>query len=232
VLGSYQTDDVPVQQSSYALSYDGKPYLFNWSEAAAAVGGTDICGSGNSANFGFARMLDIADPAHPKEVAQFKMEVHNPAHCAISKSDRGPQVQGLAEGDTFWQLGASLFLYDTHYCRPDRLHNPTVMGCASFGSGLRVWDIRDPAYPREIAYYNTGTVNTAAGPVLDFAVAPPVFRRDLGQVWWVTVYGGFHTAKFKDGVWPKKDDNRCIPGYDYFADQYDSTYCRSTWARN
>jgi len=229
IIGTFPTTDGPGQQSSYPLTYNGKPYLFNWSELGPGLGKTDVCGAGLPTNFGFARMIDVSDPAKPREVSQFKLEVHDPANCAVFKSDRGPQVQGLAQGDTFWQGAPGVFLYDTHYCRPDRLHNPTVMGCAGFGSGLRIWDIRDPAHPREIAYYNTGTVDVNGTTVLDYAVSPPVFRRDLGQVWWVTLYGGFYAAKFKDGVWPSKDDNKCVDGYDYFADQYDSTYCRSTW---
>jgi len=36
---------------------------------------------------------------------------------------------------------------------------------------------------------------------------------------WVTLYGGFHSARFKDGVRPFKADNKCVDGYDYFADQ-------------
>lgn len=230
IVAKFDTSvDNPVQQSSYYITYDGKPYVFNWSEAGAGFQKTDTCGTGAPANFGFARILDISDENHPKEVSQLKMEVHDPANCAIFKTDRGPQISGHAQGDTFWSVGAALFLYDTHYCRPDRLHNPTVMGCASFGSGLRIWDIQDPRHPKEIAYYNTGTVQTAVGPVLDFAVAPPVFRRDLGQVWWVTLYGGFHAAKFREGIWPSKKEQKCVNGYDYFADQYDPTYCHSTW---
>jgi hypothetical protein len=59
-----------------------------------------------------------------------------------------------------------------HYCRPDRLHEPTIVACANFGSGLRVFDIRDPARPAEIAYYNAGTVGSDP-PVADWAVSPP-----------------------------------------------------------
>lgn len=230
VISMVESTDQPILQSSYPLTYAGKPYLFDWAEASGNIFQVDACARGLPANFGAARILDISDEKNPKEVSQLKLEVHDPKNCAVFKADRGIQTQGTAEGDTFWSgPAATAFLYDNHYCRPDRLNDPTVMGCVSFGSGLRIWDIRDPKNPREIAYYNMGTVETDKGPVLDFAVSPPVFRRDLGQVWWVTLYGGFHSAKFRDGVWPMKDEVKCVDGYDYFADQYDPTYCRSTW---
>lgn len=230
VVSMVESTDQPILQSSYPITYGGKPYLFSWAEASGNLFLTDACATNLPANFGAARILDISDEKNPKEVSQLKLEVHDPKNCAVFKADRGPQTQGVAQGDVFWSsLGGPAFLYDNHYCRPDRLNDPTVMGCVNFGSGLRIYDIRDPANPKEIAYYNLGTVDTGSGPVLDFAVSPPVFRRDLGQVWWVTLYGGFHSAQFRDGVWPMKDEVKCVAGYDYFADQYDPTYCRSTW---
>ena len=39
-----------------------------------------------------------------------------------------------------------------------RQHDPTIIACAQLGSGLRVWDVREPKHPKEIAYCNTGTV--------------------------------------------------------------------------
>jgi hypothetical protein len=66
-------------------------------------------------------------------------------------------------------------------------------------------------------------------PTLDWAQARPVIRRDLGQIWWSTWFGGFHVAKFREGVWPFAGDEACPPGYDYFRAQYDLVYqaCKS-----
>jgi hypothetical protein len=105
-------------------------------------------------------------------------------------------------------------------CTVDRLHDPTILACANFGSGLRVFDIRDPRHPRELAYYNLGTLSPT-DPTIDYAGARPVIRRDLGQIWWVTVYGGLHIAQFAPGVWPFPDDRQCIDPTDYYARQYD-----------
>jgi hypothetical protein len=41
--------------------------------------------------------------------------------------------------------------YSSHYCGVDRPQNPTMLGCSHMNAGLRVFDIRDPYRPREIA---------------------------------------------------------------------------------
>ena len=46
------------------------------------------------------------------------------------------------------------FSYEAHYCDVDRVESPTAMACGYFQSGIRVFDIRDPREPREIAYFN------------------------------------------------------------------------------
>lgn len=226
VIGRFPTPDANLQQSTYPLSYGGHPYVFDWSEATALAQApcTNV-----TSNFGFGRFIDVADEKHPKEVSKVQTEVMLPENCALVAADGGPQTQGHDHGDPFWPVGgAAIFLYDMHYCRPDRLHDPTIMGCGQFGSGLRVFDIRDPRHPTEIAYYNTGTASPT-NPSLDYAVAPPVIRRDLGMIFWVTLYGGFHAAKFREGVWPFTGDDPCPSGSDYFAKQYDMNWeeCRA-----
>jgi hypothetical protein len=224
VVGCFPTPDAPIQQSTYPLRYNGRPYVFDWSEAAPR----GLCTSRTS-NFGYGWFIDMADEDNPREVSKVQTQVMLPENCSQVAADRATHSQGLDRGDVFWQAGAAGFSYDMHYCRPDRLHNPTIMGCASFGSGLRVFDIRDPRLPKEIAYYNTGTLSSADPKSLDWAVAPPVIRRDLGMIFWVTLYRGFHAAKFRAGVWPFDGDDRCPSGSDYFAQQYDMGYgsCRA-----
>ena len=218
VLGTFDTPDNQVKQSSYPLRYGDRRYLFDWSELTGT--GNRPCAPGQP-NFGYASMVDLTDETRPVEVSKLTLEVHDPQHCALLIRDRQPQPAGRDRLDFFWTFGGAAFVYDFHYCRPDRLHEPTIMACSNFGSGLRVFDIRDPAHPAEIAYYNLGTVGSDP-PVADWAVAPPVIRRDLGQIWWVTSYGGLHVAAFRPGVWPFTGDNPCPSPDDYFAVQYGS----------
>lgn len=218
IIGTFDTPDNKIKQSSHPLRYGDRPYLFDWSELTGT--GPGSCRPGAS-SFGYASMLDLADETKPVEVSRLMLEVHDPANCGLVATDRSIQTSGLDQLDLFFPGAAHLFTYDFHYCRPDRLHDPTIMACANFASGLRVFDIRDPAKPAEIAYYNTGTVD-GPQPVADFAASPPVIRRDLGQIWWVTLYGGLHVARFGPGVWPFANDPACPSPGDYFAVQYGS----------
>jgi hypothetical protein len=208
-----------LEQSTVAVTYGGRRYVVLFTEAKYPP---KVCVPGEP-NFGFPRIIDVSDDAHPVEVSKLQTEVVLPENCDQVAADFTVQRRGVERGDPF-NLGLSgVFGYDSHYCTPDRLQDPTILACAQLGSGLRVWDIRDPFTPREIAYYNTGTAG-GSDLALDWAFARPVIRRDLGQVWWTTFAEGFHVARFRDGVWPFANSDPCPSGYDYFQDQYDLSY--------
>jgi len=60
--------------------------------------------------------------------------------------------------------GLGSFTYGAHYCSVDNRMNATTLACGYFNSGIRVFDIRDPAKPKEIAYFNpAGTVTGSPG---------------------------------------------------------------------
>ncbi|HEV7535532.1 MAG TPA: hypothetical protein VGP90_07850, partial [Acidimicrobiia bacterium] len=163
----------------------------------------------------------------------FLNEVDDPANCEKVVNDVQTSSRGAERADPTWNAVApSLFQYDDHYCTPDRLHDPTILACAQIMSGLRVYDIRDPLHPREIAYYNPGTVGPSDQTV-DWALARPVIRRDLGQIWFVTTFGGFHAVQFEDGRWPFRDAPACGGrGFDYWQAQYDPGYAACAAARS
>src|SRR5215813_11255331 len=77
--------------------------------------------------YGLARIIDILDERNPTLVAELKLEVHNPANCALFQSDF---------------TGNGSFIYDSHYCTVDDLKNAKMAACAYFQSGVRVIDIR------------------------------------------------------------------------------------------
>ena len=154
--------------------------------------------SSDVSNFDYPRIVDIADLQHPAIVANLRTEVDEPQNCPLVQGDISPRSVAFAQ---FVGGGGALFGYDDHHCSPDRLHDPTILACANFLSGLRVYDIRDPRHPREIAYDNTGVVAgpgvpDGTVPFVEAAAARPVIRRDLGQIWWVTFHTGFHAARF------------------------------------
>ena len=89
--------------------------------------------------YGAARIIDVSDDTNPVVVSKLKLEIHMPPNQATAAAD---------------SAGDGSFTYTGHYCSVDREHNPTAAACGYFESGIRVFDIRDPLHPREIAYYN------------------------------------------------------------------------------
>jgi hypothetical protein len=144
---------------------------------------------------GMARMIDIADERNPVVVAKMKNEINMP----------DAEEARAADG------GSSGFTYQGHYCGVDRRHNPTVLGCSYFWQGMRVFDIRDPHRPREIAYYNAGGNPSApvgsqhGGGNAGYATAQVRFIPERGEVWYTDQDHGFFVLRFTNGAWPFKD---------------------------
>ena len=194
-------------QNAYRVTYGkgakARPHLVVFGEK----GGAPDCSRVNDgwATSAYPRIYDITDERRPKLVSEALLEVQLPEHCQEVRNE------GVVTND---------FGYSVHYCSPDRLYNPTILACSWFGSGLRVLDIRNPARPRELAYYNPGM------PFGVFGAAPrPVVRAGRGEIWFVTDSTGFHVVRFRDGVWPFKKARRCPTFPDFWFAHYneDST---------
>jgi hypothetical protein len=228
VIGEVPTPQNTGQQSTIPLFYNGHPYLLDWSEYAA-LGEPCSARPDRETNFGYPQLVDIGDDTHPKVVSKIFNEVTLPENCgAVSADSAAFPTNGVAKGDVFSVVGSRVFLYDSHYCSVDRTHDPTIAACASFGSGIRVYDIRHPAAPREIAYFNPGMTDAPGGAVANATVGRPVIRSDLGQIWFADIAKGFYTVQFRDGVWPFAGQDPC-PHQDPYLAQYDLTYkaCRA-----
>jgi hypothetical protein len=79
------------------------------------------------------------------------LEVHDPSNC----------TEFLDEPR---EVGGGLPDYSTERCALDRPRNPTLAACGSRGTGTRVYDIRDPLHPAEIAYWKGPAPRTAFLP--------------------------------------------------------------------
>ncbi|UTI66683.1 hypothetical protein NBH00_10850 [Paraconexibacter antarcticus] len=90
-------------------------------------------------NEGGARIIDIADAQAPRVISKLKLQIQMPQNIDVARRDVG---------------GTGPFTYDSHYCTVDRQQDPTTIACGYFDSGVRVFDIRDPSAPREVAYFN------------------------------------------------------------------------------
>jgi hypothetical protein len=149
---------------------------------------------------GGPRIIDVSDPTNPRVIAKLKLAIQMPAHADLRKSDTTNPV---------------LFGYDSHYCTVDRTTDPTALACGEFASGVRVFDIRDPMKPREIAYYNPPAqvgktllglpasehAAIAGDMTTDWCSSPPRFVGE-DQLWVTCQDNGFMTLRFTNKAWP------------------------------
>ena len=193
-VGSVYWTDGAVEQASIPISYDGHPYLIAFDEGGAAST-TSALGSLSGDPAGGARIIDIANPAAPYVISNVRLAIQTPKYAMQNAADIA---------------GNGSFGYEAHYCSVDRQVNPTAMACGMFQSGIRVFDIRDPYQPREIAYFNPpaqvakhGTLNGSEHDGGSTNTQPPNDTTD-----WCTSQIRFYTAA--DGsreLWAQCQDN-------------------------
>jgi hypothetical protein len=121
---------------------------------------------------GGVRIIDISDEAHPRTVSQIW---HNPYV------------------NTDGSVGVAR--QTTHYCGVDQTHEPTALACGNLQGGtdgIRVYDIRDPVSPKEIAYFNPQ----------DACTGSITFKRERGELWTMCKAKGLQILRFTNNAWP------------------------------
>jgi hypothetical protein len=203
-------------QATYSVTYNGRPYLIQYGERSQVrcPKTAEQPQEGGDSSFDYPRIIDMSRPARPRIVGNLAIEVDMPENCPLVAGDVSPRSIGFA---SVAGGGGALFGYDVHHCTPDRLVNPRVLACGQFLAGLMVYDIRNPARPKELAYFNMGTVSPA-DPTVDDAISRPVIRANAGLVYWTTEWGGFHTGRFTAG--PLLGGAECGAPQDYLFEQY------------
>jgi hypothetical protein len=190
-------------QHTIPITIGKKPYILFVDEAGSggfgtAAGYQGACAAGMTP-FPMARLIDISDEKNPKVVSKVMLETHDPANCDKVL----PDIAGLLT-----------FTYGSHYCSVDNRDQATTLACGYFNSGIRVFDIRDPVRPREIAYYNPASVTTpspgsnhnraggwvAGGP--DWCASSVHLDADQGTLWTTCQEQGLLSLKFTHNSWP------------------------------
>jgi hypothetical protein len=179
--------ELSIPQVPIPVTIGGHPYIIEIDEFAKGVS-TDP-----AAAVGAARIIDIADDTKPKVVSNIRLEVHMPAaRLGDEKDDPGPNgsVGGLQP-------------YAGHYCEVPQPNDPGIVACGMILSGLRVFDIRDPLHPKELAYYNKPLEGTGpSDPPSSYAMDAPAFVPERSEIWHADGNGGFSVLRFTNGVWP------------------------------
>ncbi len=202
LISSLFWKDGSVAQHTINVKIDGKPFVIFVDEGGSggnnSAGWQAACAAGLPP-FPLARIIDISDETNPKIVSRLALEIHNPSNCSQVLPDL---------------VGLSGFTYGSHYCSVDNRHHATTLACGYFNSGIRVFDIRDPVRPREIAYFNPAGTTTpspgsnhnraggwvAGGP--DWCSAQVHLDHRRGTLWTTCQDNGLLMLKFTNGVWP------------------------------
>lgn len=91
--------------------------------------------------------------------------------------------------------------YTTHNVSVDNDRNARLAFFSWFASGLRVFDISDPARPQEVAYYNP-PVGQDSQQAHDFTTSLMRYDRDRGQIWFVSTTNGFQVVELDEAIRP------------------------------
>ena len=176
---------VTIPQNAYPMRINGHPYLLEFDEYAFRF---------NSAappdTVGAARIIDVADEAHPRVVSNIRLQVDQPAAHHAAQGD--PGTLDPAQG------------YAAHYCAIPREVDPEIVACSFISSGLRIFNIQDPRHPHEVAYFVSPPKRaiTNSGDGSDFAMSHPAFDPSRREVWYTDGTSGFYVLRLARGVWP------------------------------
>lgn len=166
---------VSTPQLAIPITIGGHPYLVEVDEFGA------------QSQVGAGRIIDIADESKPFVVSHLRLAVHqieNFEKIAGDPSASGPE---------------RTFGYSAHYCNVPSRVDPGIVACTMIGSGLRVFDIRDPMHPREVAYFNAPVLG---GPQdYPHALSSPTFVPTRREIWYSDVHGGLYVVRLPASAW-------------------------------
>ena len=190
-------EDGNLGQIPLPVTIKGRPYLIYTDAAgpggAGAKASAAACAQGLPPH-GFARVVDISDVKNPKVISKLMLEVSDPANCSQVLNDP-----------------VNFIGYSVSFCAADNPRNAQMLACTYYEAGLRVFDIRDPYHPREVAYYKPParrkeirpgsflfTTTGGGDRTADAASFPGAFRKDKGEIWFVSQDNGLQIVRFTD----------------------------------
>jgi hypothetical protein len=189
VLSSLTWPEGSIPQASEPFTRNGHQYLLEFDEYAnyGVEGGVTQA----SSPVGAARIIQVDDPRHPKVVSNIRLAVHQPAARAGDQAN-DPGANSPVQG------------YAAHYCSIPTRTNPNLAACSMILSGLRVFDIRDVAHPKEVGYFNK-PVAQGENPLVTasqgaFAMSQPAWDPSHDSVWYSDGNSGFYDVRLTNGL--------------------------------
>jgi len=109
-------------------------------------------------------------------------------------------VNDAAHCDQTSKDGAAI--YSSHQVTVDNVANATMAFVSWLSSGLRIFDIRDPAHPKEVAYYNpparadlVDREEYVSSPGWDVTASRVWYRPKSGDIWFASFANGFQIVR-------------------------------------
>jgi LVIVD repeat len=182
--------NVTIPQVALPVTIGGHKFLVEIDEYSEGPGAVIV--ASNGPEVGAGRIIDIADERAPKVISNMRLAVNQLENRAAIANDPGASFP--AQG------------YAGHYCSVPQATDPGIVACSFIASGLRVFDIRDPYKPKELAYFvapptalgNSGTPTEKS----NYAMSKPSFVPSRGEIWYSDGNSGFYALRLDKSVWP------------------------------
>lgn len=179
VISRVTWPEISIPQSTIPVTIGGRPYVIENDEFSSG------------ARIGASRIIDASDERAPRVVSNLRLEVHMPENAAAVADDTSALIGGP---------------YSGHFCSVPRLVDPEILACSMLRSGVRVFDIRDPLAPREVAYFSppagqdcfTEGRGTSSCLHTGSTIA---FVPERSELWISGQESGFHVVRLTNGVW-------------------------------
>ena len=181
-VGSVTWPEVSIPQNSVPVTIDGRDYAIQFDEYDSNVWSDD-----RTDTVGGVHVIDLTNETRPKIVSRIRLEVHQQeARQTDQWSDPGADSGGQG--------------YAAHYCSVPRTVDPKILACSMIASGLRVFDIRDPERPREIAYFNKPALGDQPSIEGAYAMSAPAFAPERGEIWYSDTNSGFFNVRLTNSA--------------------------------
>jgi hypothetical protein len=176
---------VSIPQVPLPMTIGGHKYLFEIDEYSRNVEQYDP-----TSPVGAARIINIDHDTHPYVVSNIRLAVDQPQARAGDQQNDPNATFGL-QG------------YAGHYCSLPREVNPELVACSFIMSGERIFDIRDPLHPREVAYFNMpAPPGTLPGTGAAFAMSQAAWDLGRHELWYSDGTSGLYVIEIGGGQWP------------------------------
>ncbi len=179
-VGHVTWPSITIPQTAIPVTIGGKPYVVEVDEFSNDADGRLAM---NGERVGAARIIDISDETKPVVVSDIRLAVNNADNRAAIAGDPGA---------TSYTGG-----YAGHYCNVPQRVEPGLFACSFLASGLRVFDIRNPQAPREVAYF---VRPVPPGGTANDALSSPTFSPARDEVWYSDGSSGFWALKLTNGA--------------------------------